>query len=192
MAAADVVSGVMAVVMAGAVAGGFFYWRSEQARAADRAYEAEIDRMFENKLEAVDLDFVMPALADRRGAARLEALRVLYADPAQSERLNLGFATARGDLRTSYGALAEQSGRGSEQGRFRAELEERFGEGAYALMETNYRQFLTDAPRIAAERDAQREREFREGARALQDYARRHGRYPAGAYHIENGRVVED
>lgn len=190
MRASDIISIIFAVVLAGGGIGGFFWWKNETARVETARYEAELDGMLDRKMQSVWLETMAPALASPDD--NLVTLRSLYENDAHYDRLNLGFGTLRGDWRTSYANYAEQAGRVVEEGRLVAELDERFGAGAYALMEENYERYLIEAPQRAEEQAARREREAQEMARALADFVRRNGRYPEGAIRLENGRIVEE
>jgi hypothetical protein len=166
MRAADVASVVVFLALAGGAAGAFYYWRAEAARAEEQQYEAALDRIVERKLDAVRLDWLAAELAPH-GAGKVDALRAMYADRARSDRLNLGFGTLRGDWTAAYASFAEQAGRTPAPGRLQAEVDERFGEGAYALMQAQYEAFLADAPRRQIEEDARRQRACEEQARLL-------------------------
>lgn len=188
MKAADVASIVAALVLAGGAAGGFLWWRTNEAHEAERVYEAGIDRMVDGKIRAVRLDGLQARLAENGGGTA--ALQTLYADPTEIDRLNLGFGTLRGDWRASYAEYAEQAERPVERDRLEREVDERWGPGAYGVMSAQYDAYLADAPRRAAELEAQREREAREMIRALNEYYRRHGNAPPGEVRRENGVVV--
>lgn len=152
MKAADLAILVLCLVLAGGAFGGFYLWQQQEARAEEAAYEAGIDRMVDTKINALQLDDVMaglPATGDRTAA-----LQALYADPDRSDHLNLGFGTLQGDFATSYGTYVEDAGREPERDRFQRELDERWGDGAYAVMLAQYQAFLADAPRRQAEVDA--------------------------------------
>lgn len=190
MRAADVASVVVFVTLAGGAAGAFYYWQAQTAREAEQRYEAALDAMIDRKIGAVGLSGLAPTLA-AHGEDRLEALRTLYADRAQSDRLNLGFGTLQGDWPSSYEHFAEQAGRDIENGRFRAEVDERFGPGAHALMRERYDAFLADAPRRTIEEDERARGDLQEWMQALAAYEREHGRYPAGAFRVVDGRIEE-
>jgi len=152
MKVADLATLVLCLVLAGGAFGGFYLWQQREARAEEAAYEAGIDRIIEGRINAVQLDSIsaeLPASGDRTAA-----LLALYADPARSDRLNLGFGTMQGDFHTSYGNYAEEAGREAERDRFQREIDERWGDGAFALMTAQYQAFLADAPRRQAEVDA--------------------------------------
>lgn len=190
MKAADVASIVVALVLAGGAAGAFYWWQSERASEAEAQYEAGIDQIVDGKIRAVRLENLAAELS--ASPDRVAALQAMYAAQAESDRLNLGFGTLQGDWRGAYGDFAEAAGRDVERDRLQREVDERWGDGAYALMQTQYEAFLADAPRRQAELDAQREREAQEMIRALNEYYRRHGRAPPGAIRMENGAVVID
>src|SRR5262245_60172430 len=159
MRASELAALVFILTLGGGAAFAFFHWKAETARAEAAAYEAGLDGMIDRKLASVRLGGLREELA-AHGAARLEALRAIYDDRARSDQLNLGFGTLRGDWAASYATYAEQAGREvGEDDRLRAEVDERFGEGAYALMSERYQAFLADAPRRQIEEDARRQRE---------------------------------
>ena len=187
MRAADVISVVFALVLAGAGVGGFLYWQAENKRAELARYEAGVDEMFERKMQAVWRDTMVSALATPND--NLATLRSLYENDADYDQLNLGFGTLRGDWRTDYANYAEQAGREVVPGRFQAEVDERFGAGAHDLMAA--KRFLAEAPARAQAQYEQRMQEQQALARALADYVRRNGRYPTGPIRVENGRIVE-
>ncbi|HYD87086.1 MAG TPA: hypothetical protein VEA80_06410 [Vitreimonas sp.] len=189
MRAADVASVIAALALAGGAAGAFFWWQGEQAREELRRYEAGVDELIDNKIEAVGLADLRAQLAGASDPAA--ALQALYAVREQSDQLNLGFGTLQGDWRTSYANYAEEAGRVVEADRFEREVDERWGAGAFALMRAQYDAFLADAPRRQAEEDARHQRETQEMVRALDEYYRRNGHHPPGAFKIENGRVVD-
>jgi len=188
----DLVTLLVVLALAAGAGFAFFNWKAETARAEEARYEAGLDQMVDAKLTSVRLGGLRDELAAHR-EARLEALRALYAIPTRSDQLNLGFGTLRGDWAASYAHYAEQAGRDvdNNDGRLRAEVDERFGEGAYALMGERYQAFLADMPRRTAAEDARWRSRTREMMDALDDYYRRNGRYPYGDFRVENGRVVE-
>jgi hypothetical protein len=153
MKVADLVVLVLCLVMAGGAFGAFYWWQSQEAQAAEQRYEAGVDRIIDNKINTVRLDFLAPQLAS--SSDRLAALQSLYADPDRSDHLNLGFGTLQGDFYTTYANYAEEAGRDAERDRFQREVDERWGEGAFSLMSAQYEAFLADAPRRQAEADAQ-------------------------------------
>lgn len=186
MKAADLVVLLFCLALAGGGFAAFYFWQAEEAGAAEAAWEAQVDTLVDRKLDAVQMGGLREELAPH-GEGRAQALAALYTDRDRGDRLNLGFGTLRGDFATSYPRLAEDAGRDADRNRLQIEVDERFGPGAYALMETNYEAFLADAPRRQQE-------EYERGqqqARALQNYLRRHGRYPEGAFRFEGDRIVE-
>ena len=191
MRAADLATMAVMALMAAGVFAGFYYWQADKARAEEERYEAALDAMIDRKIGAVGLSGLAPTLA-AHGEARLEALRALYDDRAHSDRLNLGFGELQREWPSSYEYFAEQAGREVEDGRLQAEVDDRFGPGAHALMRERYAAFLADLPRRTIEEQERPRREMQEWMRALEAYERRHGRYPNGAFRVENGRVVED
>lgn len=151
MKAADLVTVVLCLALAAGVFAGFYWWQDQQARAEAAAYEASIDRIVDSKIRAVGLAFVAPQLEG--STDRMAALEALYAE--RSDQLNLGFGTLQGDFFTSYGEYAEQIGRAVERDRFQREVDERWGEGAFAVMTAHYEAFVADAPRRLAEQYAE-------------------------------------
>ena len=192
MKAADLVTVLFVLLLGGGGAAGFFYWKDQRARAEATAYEQAIDDSMHHEIEIFQLTATVDSLAAHEAEARLEALRALYDDPEQSDRINLGFANLRGDRAATYGHVAELHSQQTESRRFVAELEERFGPGANELMSAKYEQFVADAPRRAAERAAEQQRAAQVFIRAMEDYRRRTGRYPPSGACVIDGRIVED
>lgn len=190
MKPADLVTVIFVLVLGGGGAAGFMFWQAERARAIDQAYEQIIDEGIDGKISAGQLTPVVAMLAAHEGD-KLEALRALYADQDESDRLNLGFGHLQSDWPATYERIAGLNGRQVDRSRLQAEVEERFGPGSLELMQTQYRAFLADAPRRAAESQERARRENEETARAIDAYMRQHGRLPEGAFRIENGRIVE-
>lgn len=188
----DLITVLFVLILGGGAAAGFFYWKHQKARAEEAAYEQAIDDAMNRGIESYSLKPAMDVVASHEGAARLEALRALYADTAQGDRINMGFVQLRGDWPTTYAHVAELYGRQTERTRFVTELEERFGPGAYDLMSTQYDQFVADMPRRAAEREAQAQREAQIFIRAMLDYRRRTGRDPPSGSCVRDGRIVEN
>jgi hypothetical protein len=175
----DLVTVLFVLVLGAGVAGGFFWWKGEQAKAADLAYEQSIDRALDNSIESFRLQPLLASLGEQQGEARLAALRTAYTNAEQGDfreydRINMGFANLQGDWPTTYASLAEPIGRETERGRFAAEVDERFGPGAHAFMRTEYERFLAELPQRMAERQAAEHRERMATARALENYRRRH------------------
>jgi len=156
----------MALLAVGGAAGAF-YWYQQNQQAEVRHYEAAIDDLVERQFSAGRLTAFYPGMAQHTNA-RLEYLRQLYADPVQSRQLNLGFAWLIANWDASYERIADQFNREVEPYRLNAEVDERFGEGAFALMREKHQQFVRDAPRIAAEEAARQEREMQQTVRAYQ------------------------
>jgi hypothetical protein len=153
MKAADLVILALCVVLAGGAFAGFYWWQGQRARAQEAAYEAGIDRIVDSKVRAVGLAFVTTQL--EASSDRMAALQALYAEPGRADQLNLGFGTLQGDFFTSYAEYAVQEGRTTERDRFQREVDERWGEGAFAAMTAHYQAFVADAPRRLAEQHAQ-------------------------------------
>lgn len=190
MKAADIAAIVVFVLLAAGGAGAVYYYQQQAAREEAVAYEVALNAAIDRKIGVVNLGFLQPELA-MHGDAQLEALQALYADPVRNGQINLGFGTLRGDFRASYERVADQYGRNVDPGRFEAEIDERYGAGAYALMAANYDAFLS-SDRVSGIRAALEPREIGEDeARAVDAYVREHGRLPDGPFTIENGRVVE-
>lgn len=192
----DLVTILFVLILGGGGAAGFFYWKDQQQKAADRAYEQVIDNAVDRSVENFGLEPILTSLGTAEGEARLEALRTAYANTQQGDfrdydRINLGFGNLQGDWPTTYSAIAEPAGRPVERERFAAEVDERFGPGAYAYMREEYHRFLTELPQRQAERDAAANREAQAMGRALENYHRQHGRYPQGGFRVVDGRIVE-
>jgi hypothetical protein len=186
----DLVTLLFVLVLGAGAAGGFFYWKAQEARAEALAYEAAIDDAMDGKFSAVRLDEVATNLVAQGGD--LEALAAAYTDPVASDRINLGFGAIRSEWSTTHERLAEHFGREAENGRLQSEIDERLGVGAYTFMADRHAVWIADAPRRAAELEEEARRRNQETARAIDDYLRRHGRLPTGGFRIEYGRVVED
>lgn len=153
MKAADLVILALCVVLAGGAFAGFYWWQGQQARAEEAAYEAGIDRIVDSKIRAVGLAVVTTQL--EASSDRTAALQALYAEPGRADQLNLGFGTLQGDFFASYAEYAVQHERTAERDRFQREVDERWGEGAFALMTTQYQAFVADAPRRLGEQYAE-------------------------------------
>ncbi|MEZ5961010.1 MAG: hypothetical protein R3C30_11380 [Hyphomonadaceae bacterium] len=192
----DLVTVLFVLVLGAGVAGGFFYWKGEQAREADRAYELVIDQAFDRSVESFQLQSLLTSVSVHEGEARLTALREAYANSEQGDyrdydRINLGFGNLEGDWPTTYSSIADPAGRQTERGRFAAEVDERFGAGAHAFMRAEYERFLAELPQRMADRQAAQERETQVMIRALDIYRRQHGRYPERGFRVVDGRIVE-
>jgi hypothetical protein len=153
MKAADLVVLVLCLLKAGGAFAAFYWWQQQEALAEEQRYETGVDRIIDTKIDVLQLDFLAPQLASSED--RLGALQALYTDRDRSDHLNLGFGTLQGDFYTSYSNYAEEAGRDAERDRFQREVDERWGDGAFALMTTQYEAFIADAPRRQAEVDAQ-------------------------------------
>ncbi|MCX7357376.1 MAG: hypothetical protein NT015_04425 [Alphaproteobacteria bacterium] len=188
----DLVTVLFVLILGGGGAAGFFYWKDQKARAEEAAYEQAIDDAMNRDIESFSLKPALDAVAPHDGGARLEALRALYADLEQGDRINMGFVHLRGDWPTTYAHVAELHGRQTERTRLAAEVDERFGPGAYELMSDQYAQFVADMPRRAAEREAQSRREAQVFIRAMLEYRRRTGRDPPSGSCVRDGRIVEN
>jgi hypothetical protein len=116
----------------------------------------------------------------------------MYADPLKNDQLNLGFGTLRGDWRASYGHFLEQNGGGEEKpGRLEAEVDERFGAGAFVVMREQYDVFLAAQPQRFQAQYEERERETQRFIRAIEEYRARTGHDPGPGARYENGRIVD-
>lgn len=153
MKAPDIVIAVLCLAMAGGAFAGFYWWQSQQARVEEAAYEAGIDQIVDSKIRAVGLAFVSAQLEASND--RATALQALYAEPGRADQLNLGFGTLQGDFFSSYGEYAVQHERTAQRDRFQREVDERWGEGAFALMTAHYQAFVANAPRRLAEQYAE-------------------------------------
>lgn len=102
----DLVTLIFVLVLGGGVAGGFFWWKGEQAKEADRAYELTIDEAIDRGIENFQLTPLLTTLNEYPGD-KIELLRALYADPIKSDRINLSFGNFQGDWPTTYAHLTE-------------------------------------------------------------------------------------
>lgn len=192
----DLVTLLFVLVLGAGVAGGFFWWKGEQAKAADLAYEQAIDDAMNRSINSFHLEPLMTGVETAEGEARLEALRAAYqtaeADNIEEyDRINMGFGNLQGDWPTTYGHVAENARRQTDRSRFAAEIEERFGPGSHAFMRTEYQRFMTELPQRTAEREAAAHRDAQIMGRALENYRRQHGRYPERGFRVVDGRIVE-
>lgn len=193
----DLITVLFVLLLGGGGAAGFFFWKDQQAKAADLAYEQSIDRALDNSIETFQLKALQTGLGEQQGEARLAALRTAYTNAEQGDfreydRINMGFANLRGDWPTTYASLSEPVGRPTDRARFAAEMDERFGPGAHDFMSTEYERFIAELPQRLAARQAAEHQERMATARALENYHRRNGRFPEGAFRVVDGRVVEE
>jgi len=174
---ADMVAGLFMALLAIGGAGGAYFWYQQNQQADLRQYEAAVDYVIEGQLSAGRLSSLYPGMA-QHSSARLNYLRQLYADPAQSRQLNLGFAWLRANWDASYERVADQFNREVDPQRLRLEIDERFGEGAFVLMRQQHEQFVRDAPRLAADEAAKRDRNLQQMVRSYQAFVAEHHRPP--------------
>jgi hypothetical protein len=186
----DLVTVLFVLVLGAGVAGGFFWWKGDQAKAADLAYERAIDEAMDRGIEAFELTPLLTTLSEHPGDD-VELLRTLYADPIKSDRLNLTFGNFQGDWPTTYAHLTESTSRPSDRRRFAAEIDERFGDGAHALMRREYEAFLNEANANPTPPGSREEYSRGERQWIFSGYLHRNGRYPIAPIRIENGQVVE-
>lgn len=186
----DLVTLLFVLVLGAGVAGGFFWWKGEQAKAADRAYEQMIDEAIDRGIENFQLTPLLTTLHEHRGD-KVELLRTLYADPIKSDRINLSFGNFQGDWPTTYAHVAELNSRTADRARFAAEVDERFGDGAYGLMRSEYEAFLAEANANPTDIGSVEEYVRGQNQWIFSDYLRRNGRYPIAPIRIENRQVVE-
>jgi hypothetical protein len=191
MKAADLATLIVVLLLGGGVMGGFFYWKGEQARAEELAYEQIIDEAIDRDIETFGLTPLLATLAAHDGE-RLETLRALYADPIKRDGINLGYGNLQGDWPTTYGHIAGINNRTTDRGRFEAEVDERFGAGAYRLMQAEYEAFLAEENNNPTAIGSREERERQQAMWALRSYLRAHDRYPEGRVRVENGRLIEE
>ena len=180
----DLITVLFVLVLGGIGAAGFFYWKNQKAEAEAQAYEQIIDEAMERGIESTQLTPLLVTVREYQGD-KLELLRTLYADPIKSDRINLTYGNLQGDWPTSYGHIAELNNRPVDRGRFKAEIDERFGAGAFDIMQANYEQFLTVNGTLTIDPSRQ------ESMWIFRDYLRRNGRYPLGPIRIDNRQVVE-
>jgi len=186
----DLVTILFVLVLGAGVAGGFFWWKGEQAKAADLAYEQMIDEAVERGIENFQLTPLRTTLNEHQGD-KLELLRTLYADPIKSDRINLSFGNFQGDWPTTFAHINESTSRPSDRARLAAEVDERFGEGAHALMRSQYEAFLNEANANPTEPGSIEEYRRGESQWIFSNYLRQHGRYPIAPIRIENRQIVE-
>ena len=180
----DLITVLFVLVLGGIGAAGFFYWKNQKAEAEAQAYEQIIDEAMERGIESTQLTPLLVTVREYQGD-KLELLRTLYADPIKSDRINLTYGNLQGDWPTSYGHIAELNNRPVDRGRFKAEIDERFGAGAFDIMQANYEQFLTVNGTLTIDPSRQ------EDMWIFRDYLHSNGRYPLGPIRIENRQVVE-
>jgi hypothetical protein len=180
----DLVTVLFVLLLGGGGAAGFFYWKHQKALAEAQAYEQIIDEAVERGIESTQLTPLLTTVGEYHGD-KVELLRVLYSDPIKSDRINLTYGNLQGDWPTTYRHIAELNNRPIERGRFQAEIDDRFGPGAYVLMQAQYETFLAD--NSLRDEDHQRQ----ENIWIFREYLRRNGRYPLGPIRIENRQVVE-
>lgn len=180
----DLVTVLFVLVLGAGVTAGFFYWKNQQARAEEQAYEQSIDIALDNAIESFQLTPLRNTLADYQGD-KAELLRTLYADPIKSDRLNLTYGNLQGDWPTTYVHLNQAAGSAAARVRLESEIDERFGAGAYDIMQSNYEQFLAANGTLTVDPARQANMWI------FRDYLHRHGRYPIGPIRIENRQVVE-
>ena len=180
----DLVTVLFVLILGGGAAAGFFYWKNQKAQAEELAYEQAVDATMDRAIDSFQLTPLLTTVREHDGDDAT-LIRALYTDPIKSDRLNLTYGNLQGDWPTSYGHLAEANARAVDRGRFRAEIDERFGAGAYDVMQSNYEQFLAVNGTLTIDLS-------RQGIMwAFEDYLRRNGRYPIGPIRIENRQIVE-
>lgn len=180
----DLVTVLFVLILGGGAAAGFFYWKNQQARAEAQAYEQAVDAAMDRAIDGFQLTPLLNTLTGYPGD-KIELLRTLYADPIKSDRLNLTYGNLQGDWPTTYGHIAEAEGRAVDRARLRTEIDERFGAGAYDVMQANYEQFLAVNGTLTIDPSRQ------DSMWILQEYLRVNRRYPIAPIRIENRRIVE-
>ncbi|MGE0740963.1 MAG: hypothetical protein AB7O98_06435 [Hyphomonadaceae bacterium] len=144
-------------------------------------YEAAVDARMERELMSATLTPVQAMVSDNGGADPAAYLRSLYENEARSEQINLGYAALAVSWPRAYRRLERirmpRDPRGAT-GKLEAEIDERFGSGAYALMTAQYERYRREAPARARALAERRQREAEWMMQYITDYVRRHGRYP--------------
>lgn len=185
----DLVTVLFVLVLGAGVAGGFFYWKSQQERAAEAAYEQSIDEAIDRGIENFQLTPLLVTLNEHSGDD-LELLRVFYADRIKSDRINLSFGNFQGDWPTTYAHVAEVHNRQPDRTRLAAEVDERFGPGAYALMRSEYELFLRTADEDPTPIGSVAEFDRQATMWVFSAYLREHGRYPIPPIRVEGRELI--
>lgn len=180
----DLVTVLFVLLLGGGGAAGFFYWKNQKAQAEELAYEQAIDATMDSAIDSFQLTPLLTTVQEHHGDD-VELIRTLYTNPIKSDRLNLTYGNLQGDWPTSYGHVAETNARTVDRGRFKAEIDERFGARAYDVMQANYEQFLAVNGTLTIDPSRQ------DAMWIFQSYLRTHGRYPLGPIAIENRQIVE-
>jgi len=185
----DLVTLIFVLVLGAGVAGGFFWWKGEQARAADLAYEQAIDAAIDRGIENFQLTPLLVTLNEYNGDD-LELLRVFYSDRIKGDRINLSFGNFQGDWPTTYTHLAEENNRQVDRSRLATEVDERFGAGAYALMRSEYELFLRTAEQDPTPVGSVAEFDRQATMWVFSAYLREHGRYPIPPIRVEGRELI--
>lgn len=190
MKAEDIAGAGVLLVLVVAVGGGFFWWKDQQTRAENLAYEQIIDETVDHGIANSQLTPLLTTLNEHPND-RLGVLRALYADPIKSDRLDVTFGSFQGAWHETYAHIAEINSRPLDSGRFEAEVDERFGAGAYALMHAQYEAFNAAERANPTPVGSQQEATRQENMWVFREYLRTHGRYPIAPIRIQNHQVVE-
>lgn len=185
----DLVTVLFVLVLGAGVAGGFFWWKGEQAKAADAAYEQAIDAAIERGIENFQLTPLLVTLNEHNGDD-LELLRMFYSDRIKSDRINLSFGNFQGDWPTTYAHVAETNNRQPDRTRLAAEVDERFGAGAYTLMRSEYELFLRTANEDPTPVGSVAEFDRQVTMWVFSRYLRENGRYPIPPVRVEGRDLI--
>lgn len=185
----DLVTLLFVLVLGAGVAGGFFWWKGEQAKAADSAYEQAIDEAIDRGIESFELTPLLVTLNEHNGDD-LELLRMFYSDRIKGDRINLSFGNFQGDWPTTYGHVAEMNNRQPDRGRFAAEVDERFGQGAHALMRSEYELFMRTADQDPTPPGSVAQFDRQVTMWVFSRYLREHGRYPIAPIRVEGRELI--
>jgi hypothetical protein len=145
-------------------------------------YAEAVDARIERELGEADLTIIRAQLHDLGGDPAAQ-LRNLYRG-AMNEELNIRYARLIAGWHQAYPRLARiQMIREplSETQRLALEVDERLGRGAFAVMADEYQRYLREAPQRAAMRRTLEEQARAEAERVnryIEDYMRRHGKFP--------------
>jgi len=178
---------IFAVVVALGAGGGAFYLNHKA--------EALVDRIVDQELRASGLNRYLPPPGTPE-AERLPRLRGLYEQPNSSYALQEYYGITAALWHRQIPAVKRRAwlaSRPIDDARLAYEIDERFGEGAAALMAEERQRSLADAAERRAAVNAQiedYERQREEMMRAVEEYRARTGRSPPPGSRIENGRVV--
>lgn len=178
--------GIALIVALIALAGlGYYFHTSSTQR-----YDAAVDVRIEEEIQTTGLEVFRLHLVQERGD-KIAALRAFYDSP-EWERINTAFAALTVSWERRYPRLDRMrlfDDPLGATGRLRAEFDERFAPGAFDLMQAEYAKYRVEAPRRRQEATERRAREQEWMLRYVQNYVRRHGRYPTAIPPMPEGQA---